>query len=177
MQLQFLLNNPVSRTTLSPNTHSHLFPINAGRASGSGGIHLPAAANNRQMLLYTAGCNQIRPGRQKLMFSLSLPNTDSMCLTWNGWGVQPLVYWCDSFWIQLRWCNGMNKWTVRGGLFSSNEIVLRIKWHGLFWGKTRSYHSFFKLILSIFIRLAFALKQYFRNVIFTLQGLRLPGVT
>lgn len=83
-QLQPLLNNPVSPTTLSPTTHSHLFPINAGRASGSGGIHLPAAANNRQMFLCTAGCNQIRPRWKKIMFSSSLRNTNMRLVMGQG---------------------------------------------------------------------------------------------
>lgn len=36
----------------------------------------------------------------------------SLCVTRNNSGLQPLVYWPISGWIQIRWCNYINKWTL-----------------------------------------------------------------
>lgn len=106
--------------------------------------------------------------------------THSMYATWNGSGVQPLVHWSVSGWIQIRWRNYINKWTLGEDVcpwMRYFNIFLCIKLHDIFWERAEYVSPLSMLLIFFsFIRLAFALNWSFRNI-FSSLGLRLPEVT
>lgn len=160
----------LAATPSPPTTHSHLFPINAGRDVEVEGSSYQLQPTTGRCLSTRRGVIRSAQDDKRSCFHHRCPQY-VLYVTWNGSGVQPLVYWPVSGWIQIRWHNYINKWTFGEDVCPKirySNIFLCIKLH---LGKSRIPESFINVIgfLQLYQTLSDICLELINQILFILH--------